>query len=120
MYYGPTMTLGEMLTLWKCEPQFSKTCDCGGRRLIYYYTGSILTGTNVFAIKSICLQCDKSYEEDGSLSNRSAYFHVRQKYNLVEPIAERPVGIKDLVDFLQGRRKQIDDTEYDDTRKILK
>ena len=114
---GKPITLGEMLMLWKNETVFSLKCDCGGRSVIYYCAGSILTGT-VFSIKSVCLQCGKSYAGKSQPCSFGAFFHAINKYHPIEPIAERPASIKNLVDFLQGRRGQIDDTEYDEIQYV--
>ena len=111
------ITLGEILMLWERESIFSIKCDCGGKAVVYHCAGSILSGT-LFSIKSICLQCDKSYDKNSFPHRFSNYICVMREYHPIKPIAERPAGIKNLVEFLQGRRTHIDDTEYDEIQYI--
>jgi len=94
---GLYVTLGELLQIWENEAIFSVECNtCGGKSVIYRFGGSPLSGT-LFEKKAICLQCGKTdnLQRNGSFGQMQ---DIRAKYSLLEPIAETPASLQELVE----------------------
>jgi hypothetical protein len=87
------ITLGELFEIWLCEEIFWKQCDvCGGRSAVYSW-GHTLVG-NLYG-HFVCLQC--GILETGRLTDISKVSKIQKNYKPIEPIAENPVSVEELV-----------------------
>jgi hypothetical protein len=100
MFIGSrAITLGEMLLIWENEPDFVRDCECGGRRIIYSFMGSPLSGS--CSASNICLQCGK--EKVIREGNFSELMMIKGKYHPIEPFSDNPVAVKELIAILEGK-----------------
>ena len=105
---GHQPTLGELFNIWDNEEVFSAKCrECGGKSGVYLCLGSHLSGT-VFTKRVICLQCGK---EDIAPKTDSfgKFLAPLKKYSPIEPIAETPASLQELVAVCKGEASTSDD-----------
>ena len=94
------ITIGELLLLWQNEKAYSGTCPkCDGKNLLFRFCGSAQSGT-IFERKSKCVEC--GHIDDSKYGNFVELTSIRQNYQPVEPISERPAFIAELIDVLNG------------------
>lgn len=99
---NPIVTLGELLQIWEKEEVFSVECkSCGGKSVVYRFGGSPLSGS-IFEKKTICLQCGKTDNPPKVGSFGQMWNTIRSKYSPIEPIAETPTSLQELVNVCQG------------------
>jgi hypothetical protein len=96
-------TLGELLLIWKHEPDFSLECECGGKAVIDHCGGFPSSGT--CWVSGVCLRCGKEYHNIRPPKSLGSYSSISGKYRPIEPFSRNPVSVKDLVAALGGRRQ---------------
>jgi hypothetical protein len=104
---NPKVTLGELLQMWENEEDLSVECNaCGGKSVVYRFGGSPLSGT-IFEKKTICLQCGK-IDNPPKYGSLGGMMKSRLKYSPIEPIAETPASLQELVAACEGDVDEID------------
>jgi hypothetical protein len=103
--FGATdkITLGELLQIWENETEYSCKCSackglfhkCGGKAVVYYFAGSPLSG-KIFASENICVECGRFGKGTGAISF-GKLVTARHKYAPIEPMAETPALLDELV-----------------------
>jgi hypothetical protein len=100
-YMGESsITLGELLQLWDDEESMIFRCKCGGKSVCFQSSGSPFSGTQGLSA-TICLECAK-IELKGAIGSRLREKIVaRQKYQPLEPRAEKTATISELKEACQ-------------------
>ena len=100
---NPIVNLGQLLQIWEKEKIFSVECGhCGGKAVVFRFGGSPLSGT-VFELKTICLACGKLYDPPNRNTFSFGKLRIKSaKYPPIEPIAEMPASVQELVAACKG------------------
>ena len=96
---GQPITLGALLRIWQNEENLTQECNCGGRKVIYSFSGSMLSGMCVGG--SICPQCKEKGSVKGGFPK--LYDAARNNCHPIKPVSENPIAIKDLIAILEGK-----------------
>ena len=92
------ITLGELFMMWQNEDDLVFTCTCGGKSVCFKFGGSPLSGTEWIS-QTICLTCFAIDRKGGLRSPLHAKIAVVRKYKPIQPIAEKSVSYKELINL---------------------
>ncbi len=95
-----SITLGELLQLWEHEESMIFRCKCGGKSVCFQFSGSPLSGTQGLSA-TICLECAKIDLKGAIGSGLREKKVARQKYQPMEPRAEKTATISELKEACQ-------------------
>ena len=80
LYVGPlssiNLRLGTLLEVWDTD-QFKVECKCGGTAVIYYFSGSPLSGASVAS--AICPECKRVIHDIRNRSFGKYYWYLQTK-----------------------------------------
>ncbi|MDR0332417.1 MAG: hypothetical protein LBI15_03045 [Dysgonamonadaceae bacterium] len=89
-------TLGELLLIWENEETMTFTCECGGKKFCFLFSGSPLSGTQGDS-QTICSNCGKWDTKGGASSSLGSKIKARIKYKAIEPRAEKVASYEELI-----------------------